>query len=239
MDLETTTPGQAGGGSSSSSSSSSSSHGSGLLIERIASPAALEPHLASLRRLLQRCVNDDPTSSSIGFLAPLSDQAAIRYWLDLLPLPSSSPSSSSSTPSSSPSLSLLVATHADVPGVLATVQIALPAAQTHAHRGEVRKLLVHPTYRRHGFGRLMMAEVERLARHELGLDVLTLDTAREAPAREFYRRAGWTEFGVAPDYAQWADGRRHACSFFIKSIGAERPERRRDEDDEEERADDP
>ncbi|KAK5996716.1 hypothetical protein PT974_02056 [Cladobotryum mycophilum] len=141
-------------------------------------------------------------------LRPLSDHAAISYWLELLP----------SVIGAQPTTVLLIATHPEVPGVLATAQLGLMPKETHSYKGEIRKLLVHPTYRRHGFGKLMMAELERLAREDLALDLLVLDTAKETPAREFYVRTGWTEWGVCPDYAKSADGKKHACCFFVKRL---------------------
>jgi GNAT superfamily N-acetyltransferase len=113
-------------------------------------------------------------------------------------------------------------TPAPAPGnqviVIATVLVAQMAKETHSFRGEVRKLLVHPAHRRGGLGRRMMQAAERLAREDMGLEVLTLDTATRTGAREFYRRQGWTEWGVCPDYARGADGRKGECSFFVKML---------------------
>ncbi|KAI0431233.1 acyl-CoA N-acyltransferase [Xylaria sp. FL1042] len=184
------------------------SSGSSLpVVSRVEDPTTLTKYLPSLQHLLQRCVNDDPASSSIGFLAPLSDDIAIRHWLDLQP----------SISGSRPENTLLVATVGD-DFVIATVVIARALKQTHAYKGEIRKLLVHPDVRRGGLGRAMMEEAERVAREELAIEMLVLDTATATPARLFYLKTGWTEWGICPGYAMDAAGNKHDCSFFFKRL---------------------
>ena len=183
--------------------------GERLVITKVDNGAAAEKYLASLRRLLQSCINDEPAKSSIGFLAPLSDHSALEYWLSLLP----------STFGSKPSTTLMVATYTTEPDVVvATTQVGRMVKETHQYKGEIRKLLVHPSCRRAGVGKRMMDEAERVAKVDLGLDMLVLDTATETPARDFYARTGWTEWGVCPDYAKFADGRKADCSFFCKML---------------------
>lgn len=177
-------------------------------IKSVEDAPALEKYLPSLRWLLQHCVNTDPTSSSIGFLAPLSDYDAREYWLRLF----------HSVIGPKPTTTLLVATDAGSDEVLATAQIACIPKETHAHRGEVRKLLVHPSRRRSGLGRVMMGAAEKTARDVLGLEMLVLDTASETPARNFYLQTGWREWGVCPEYAKFADGKKGDCSFFVKTL---------------------
>ncbi|KAK7699812.1 hypothetical protein SLS64_011424 [Diaporthe eres] len=186
-------------------------------ISRISGPADIEAHLPSLRSLLQSCVNTDPSTSSIGFLAPLSDADADRYWRSLGP-----------SLGATCHLFILVLTGSasgeEVEGegeegeVAATAQLLTIPKATHAHRGEVAKLLVRPSGRRAGLGRAMMTHVEAFARDSLGLRLLTLDTETETPALAFYRRTGWAEWGTCPDYAAFADGRLGSATFFVKSL---------------------
>lgn len=177
-------------------------------IALLPGPADIEAHLPSLRSLLQSCVNTDPSTSSIGFLAPLSDADADHYWRSL-------------------GASLGTTCHLFVMSdpaagegeeVAATAQLLTIPKATHAHRGEVAKLLVRPAGRRSGLGRGMMAHVEAFARDELGLRVLTLDTETDTPALAFYRGTGWVEWGTCPDYAAFADGRLGSATFFYKSL---------------------
>jgi GNAT superfamily N-acetyltransferase len=167
----------------------------------------VEQYLTSLKALLLHCVNDDPSASSIGFLAPLSPQGALQHWLEVFP---------SITGPNATARCLVAISSANE--VVATVLVAKMAKETHSFRGEVRKLLVHPGHRRGGLGRRMMEAVEKVAREEMGLEVLTLDTATRTPAREFYKRLGWKEWGICPDYARGADGTKGDCSFFVKML---------------------
>lgn len=177
-------------------------------ITLLSGPADIEAHLPSLRSLLQSCVNTDPSTSSIGFLAPLSDEDADRYWRSL-------------GPSLGTTCHLFVMSDpaaGEGDEVAATAQLLTIPKATHAHRGEVAKLLVRPAGRRSGLGRAVMAHVEAFARDELGLRVLTLDTETETPALAFYRGTGWVEWGTCPDYAAFADGRLGSATFFFKSL---------------------
>lgn len=178
-----------------------------FVFTKIDNHEALKNNLPSLSSLLQSCVNDEPALSSIGFLAPLTEEAAAQYWLSL----------SDAICGPNATTYLLVATGNGQ--LIATAQIFRILKETHDYRGEVRKFLVSPLARRSGLGRRMAAEVERVAREEMGLDMLTLDTATATPARSFYQRLGWTEWGLCPGYAKAADGVRHDCSFFYKMLG--------------------
>jgi GNAT superfamily N-acetyltransferase len=185
----------------------------GTTISRLSGPEDIEAHLPSLRTLLQSCVNTNPSTSSIGFLAPLSDADADRYWRSL----------ATSSLGTTCYLFILLdkPTSKDDSGtgeVAATAQLFTIPKATHAHRGEVAKLLVRPSSRRSGLGRAMMAHIECFARDVLGLKVLTLDTETDTPARAFYGRTGWTEWGTCPDYAMFADGRLGSATFFVKSL---------------------
>lgn len=188
-------------------------------ISRLLGPADVEAHLPSLRSLLQSCVNNDPSTSSIGFLAPLSGADADRYWRSLGPslgltchlFVMSCPTGHGGGDEHSEGEE-----GAEV--VAATAQLLIIPKATHAHRGEVAELLVRPSGRRSGLGRAMMAHVESFARDALGLRVLTLDTETDKPARAFYGRIGWAEWGTCPDYAAFADGRLGSAMFSVKSL---------------------
>ncbi|RFU76253.1 acetyltransferase gnat family domain-containing [Trichoderma arundinaceum] len=185
-----------------------SNKGPAFVLSSVTDASAVEKHLSSLRQLLQHCVNDEPGISSIGFLAPLSDHTAATYWLELL----------STVLGPGATTTLLIATAPGSDKVIATVQLARMPKETHAFKGEIRKLMVHPEYRRHGLGRRMMDEVERVAREKFALELLLLDTSKETPARDFYLRTGWTEWGICPGYAKSSSGVKHDCCFFVKSL---------------------
>jgi GNAT superfamily N-acetyltransferase len=185
-------------------------------ITSISSSQDFRTYHASLRDLLQICVNSEPASSSIGFHSPLSDEEADDYWLDVASKLDQAPRT----------MYLLTLTASSESGdVLATAQIHIVPKVTHRHRAEVAKLLVHPSARRRGVATAMMDFVEKYARDELDREMLNLDTAVGTSAVKFYRRTGWTEWGVCPEYAEFADGRRGSAMFFVKFIrhGSERP----------------
>lgn len=191
----------------------------------IESLAQLRPHVPSLTSLLQSCVNPSPHSSSIGFRAPLSSADAAAYWYSLA-------DKLVDEPGRPPTVYLFVVTELGrhglfrqengdclpPPPVLATVQIHLVPKETHRHRAEVAKLLVTADARGRGLGRDLMKFIEEFARSTLKREMLTLDTATETGAREFYNRIGYTEWGTCPSYADFADGKRGDATFFVKFL---------------------
>lgn len=166
----------------------------------------VKAHMPSLRTLIQSCDNPDPSTSSIGFLAPLSDADADGYWMTV-----------SSKLSEAHHLFELT-NPAGSQEILATVQLVTVLKRTHAHRGEVAKLLVRPFAQCRGLGRLMMEHVEKYAREQMGMTLLTLDTETDTAARAFYNDIGWTEWGTCPDYAAYADGKLGGATFFRESL---------------------
>src|SRR5438270_1557307 len=93
----------------------------------------------------------------------------------------------------------------DDDGIAGTVQLRPAAMPNQRHRADVAKLLVHRRARRRGLGAMLMEEIERHARCA-GFTLLTLDTKSGDAAESLYRRMGWTEVGVVPDYALNPDG---------------------------------
>lgn len=64
---------------------------------------------------------------------------------------------------------------------------------------------------------MLMRELESRAR-SAGFTLLTLDTKRGDAAESLYRRAGWTEVGVIPRYAQDPDGTPCDTVVFYKDL---------------------
>lgn len=206
----------------------------GLVLSRLVSANDVAARLLSLRTLLQACVNADPSMSSIGFLAPLSDAQADEYWtaigslLDrpqpsvfLFVVTSPSPSSALSIDDNDNDNDNTAPATAAVAGetaVLGTIQVLTIPKANHSHRAEVAKLLVRPSARRMGLASMLMAHAEAFAKHTLDKKLLTLDTMSTTPARDFYLRTGWTEWGQCPSYAAMADGSLGMTSFFHKFL---------------------
>jgi ribosomal protein S18 acetylase RimI-like enzyme len=101
--------------------------------------------------------------------------------------------------------------------IVGTVQLGLDTPPNQPHRADIKKLLVHRAARGTGVGEALMKEVEKVARRE-GRRLLTLDTVTGEAGYRLYRRLGWTEAGVIPDYALFPDGTYCDTTIFWKRI---------------------
>lgn len=134
--------------------------------------------------------------ASVSFLPPLDRDAAMRFWRELTLLPRGA--------------FVIARDGGRVDGV---VVLAPGWAPNQAHRADVTKLLVHRRARGAGLGRRLMAALEDHAR-AMGFRLLTLDTRRGDVAERLYRRLGWCEVGVIPDYAIYGDGWCDTVVFY-------------------------
>lgn len=101
--------------------------------------------------------------------------------------------------------------------IIGTVQLGLDTPPNQPHRADVKKMLVHRSARGRGVGADLMARVEEEAR-KLGRWLLVLDTVPGDNGYRLYRRAGWTESGIIPDYAMFPDGRLCDTALFWKRL---------------------
>jgi GNAT superfamily N-acetyltransferase len=142
--------------------------------------------------------------ASIGFLPPLDEEEARRYWGAVF------------AEVARQACVLLVAR--DAGGrIVGTVQLALAAFPNARHRAEVRKLLVLRSERGRGMGRALMLAVERVA-HGCGRSLLVLDTREGDVAERLYRALGYQEAGVIPLYARNAAGGLDGTVVFYKML---------------------
>ena len=136
------------------------------------------------------------SGASVSFLPPLDRDVATRFWRKIGLLPRGA---------------IVIARHGDrVDGV---VVLAPGWAPNQAHRADVTKLLVHRRARSAGLGRRLMTALEDHAR-AMGFRLLTLDTRRGDAAERLYRRLGWCEVGVIPDYAIYGQGWCDTVVFY-------------------------
>jgi ribosomal protein S18 acetylase RimI-like enzyme len=168
-------------------------------IERLSEEQArlLVPQLAAL---LQDTVQ---SGSSVGFLPPLTVEAAEEYWLETL------------SEVAQGKRILLVSSEAE--DLTGTVQLALATRQNGLHRAEVQKLLVHTRFRQRGIARALMGAVEESAR-ATGRTLLVLDTEQGSIAEQLYEKSGYTRSGVIPHYALGADGSMITTVVFYKLL---------------------
>ncbi|HEV7397844.1 MAG TPA: GNAT family N-acetyltransferase [Pyrinomonadaceae bacterium] len=156
--------------------------------------------LPDLISLLQNCVN---SGASVGFIPPLSKAFAEEYWKAVFEGIASGHQ-------------LLVVAIRDQ-RVVGSVQLALATKQNAAHRAEVQKLLVHTGNRRFGIAKDLLSELEIIARNA-GRTLLVLDTEQASAAENLYRKCGYTESGVIPNFALNADGVLISTVVFYKLL---------------------
>lgn len=82
--------------------------------------------------------------------------------------------------------------------LVATAALVAGRLQVVAHWRTVRRVMVHPGCQGAGYGRLLIAEVERAARG-LGLEALALSCRGETGNDLFYKKCGYTEYGRMPN----------------------------------------
>ena len=142
-------------------------------------------HLDGLAGLLQACIL---AGASIGFIMPHARKDSEAFWkLKVLP------------PVRDGTRLLLVAKRNDT--ITGSVQLDYDTPANQPHRAEIRKLLVHPDFRRQGIARILMAEIERHA-IRLRRSLLTLDTRTGDSAEPLYASLGYQTTGVIPGYCR-------------------------------------
>lgn len=157
--------------------------------------------IAELSRVLVDCVED---GASVSFMLPMAPDKAERFWRGV------------AAGVARGERTLIVAEVDE--RIAGTVQLVTDLPENQPHRGEVAKLLVHPSARRLGLGRQLMQAVEEAARTQ-GRSVLVLDTSNGA-AERLYEGLGWQRVGTVPDFARLPDGPLCATTFFYKRVGS-------------------
>ncbi|HNB26427.1 MAG TPA: GNAT family N-acetyltransferase [Alphaproteobacteria bacterium] len=171
------------------------------------SAAELEAHIATFAALLKACVED---GASIGFVLPFSLAEAESYWRKKV-LPGLG----------SGGLVLLVARQGD--RIVGTVQLDHDTFPNQRHRGEVRKLMVHPKARRRGIATLLMQAVEKRAAM-LGRSLITLDTRTGDGAEPLYLSLGYRVAGMIPGYCRDNIAERYdPTTIMYKPLGPHFP----------------
>jgi GNAT superfamily N-acetyltransferase len=101
--------------------------------------------------------------------------------------------------------------------LVGTVQVILTLMPNQPHRGEIAKMLVHPSARRRGIAEQLMGAAEAEARAE-GKTLLVLDAVTGGDAERLYGRLGWNRVGEIPGFALYPDGRPCSTTYFWKAI---------------------
>jgi ribosomal protein S18 acetylase RimI-like enzyme len=101
--------------------------------------------------------------------------------------------------------------------IVGSVQLELAMKANGRHRGEVQKLMVHRLCRGQGIAGQLMAAVEGAAK-EAERSLLVLDTRRGDTADRLYRKLGWIEAGIIPQFAISAGGTLDDTVIFYKMV---------------------
>ncbi|QRM42684.1 GNAT family N-acetyltransferase [Rhizobium sp. BG4] len=104
--------------------------------------------------------------------------------------------------------------------IVGTVQLYLSPEPNAPHRGEVYKLLVHPTFRNRGIGEALMKAVEVEARNR-ARTLLLLDTVQGGPAERLYGRLGWQAIGVVPRHFVDPWGELRSSVYMMRFLDSE------------------
>ncbi|ATQ44967.1 GNAT family N-acetyltransferase [Caulobacter mirabilis] len=153
--------------------------------------------------MLEACVAD---GASIGFLHPMPAGQAETFWRDVAQGVAAG--------------DILMWSVLEADGAVAgTIQLHPVGKPNGAHRAEIAKLMVHPRARGRGLAVALMRTAEDAAR-ALGRRLLVLDTIEGSVADRLYRRLGWTEAGVIPDFALKSGGGSEPTVVFWKRLPA-------------------
>jgi GNAT superfamily N-acetyltransferase len=157
-------------------------------IELLEAPLG-EAALDQLAAVLVDCVEG---GASVSFMAPFSHEEALAFFRKV-----------AAEVAAGDTVLLIARLDGRLVG---TVQLGLDTPPNQPHRADVKKMLVHRIARNRGIGGALMARVEQEALRR-GRWLLVLDTVTGENGHRLYRRAGWTESGIIPDYALFPDGR--------------------------------
>lgn len=140
-------------------------------------------HETELGQLIHDCVH---AGASIGYVLPYELADGVAFWTGKI--------------ANSLNGGRLVVLVAFLEGaIVGTVQLDYDTNPNQPHRAEVRKLMVHPDYRREGIARRLMAGIEIEAR-KLDRTLLTLDTRSGDSAEPLYASLGYNVSGIIPGY---------------------------------------
>jgi len=128
----------------------------------------------------------------LGFLPPITRDAARDHWIALLP-------------ELQPGNRILLVACNDAGRVVGSGQLLLSQRQNSPHRAELQKLFVARSVRGRGVGASLVLALHHVARQN-GRTLITLSTRSGESAEEFYKALGYKEAGVIPGWTIGCDG---------------------------------
>jgi ribosomal protein S18 acetylase RimI-like enzyme len=164
--------------------------------------ADTEREIKPLGALMHACVHD---GASIGYVLPYSREDGEDFWRAKV------------IPALGGFGRVMLVAFAD--GAIAgSVQLDYDTPPNQPHRAEVRKLMVHPEFRRRGIARALMEELENQAR-QVRRTLLTLDTRTGDAAEPLYVSMGYRIVGILPGWCRdTATERLDPTTFMYKNL---------------------
>jgi GNAT superfamily N-acetyltransferase len=156
--------------------------------------------LDQLASVLVDCVEG---GASVSFMAPFSQADGLAYFRKVADAVASGDT-------------VLLAAKLDGK-IVGTVQLGLDTPPNQPHRADLKKMLVHRSARGRGIGAELLAQIEVEAIRR-GRWLLVLDTVPGENGYRLYKRAGWIESGIIPNYALFPDGRFCDTAVFWKRL---------------------
>ena len=156
-----------------------------------------EGALAELAGVLIDCIEG---GASVSFMSPFSQEDGLVFFRKV-------------AASVAAGETVLLAAKLDG-RIVGTLQLGLDTPPNQPHRADLKKMLVHRSARGRGVGAALMAEVEVEAKRR----GRWLDTVPGENGYRLYKRAGWTESGIIPNYALFPDGRLCDTAVFWKRL---------------------
>ena len=150
---------------------------------------ALSPSELDDARLVSLLVDTVNAGASVNYLAPLDPAEARRIWAGW----------------AADVEAVTRAVLADDDHRTGCVHLSFAHQPNGAHRAEVQKMLVHPSARRRGLGRVLLTAAEEHAR-AMGRHLLVLDTEKGGAGEALYEVCGWQRVGEIPQFARSSDG---------------------------------
>jgi ribosomal protein S18 acetylase RimI-like enzyme len=170
---------------------------------RIAPLSASPAVIAALSEILTEVVAN---GGSVGFMHPLSREAASKFWQGSL--------------ASADRGERIVLGAFDGPRLVGTVTLLLDLPPNQPHRAEIAKMMTRLCHRGRGIAAALLRTAEQIA-IERGRSVLVLDTAVEDGASGLYEKAGFSLAGIIPDYAFKPRGGLTGTMIYWKRFAAE------------------
>jgi len=154
----------------------------------------------ALSDILIECVG---LGASIGFLAPLSLEAASAFW--------------AGCGRGLAAGQRLIWGAWEGEALVGTVQLVIDMPANQQHRADLVKLMTRPSARGSGIGSALTLAAEAEA-VRLGRTLIVLDTVAGNPAQRLYERLGYTAAGVIPDYARSSAGPLEPTCILYKRL---------------------